>query len=211
MIERIETFLGIPKNEIGKIGQGKTKIGRQITVAMIQSLSKELEKPHSEKLLNSFGTIIIDECHHVPAETFRNAISKFHTFYLYGLTATAFRKYNDTKLIPIYLGEIIAEIKHNEISTAKKPKIIVRNTELEAPFNSKTDKFETLSKIIIHDSGRNKFILADIVNELKSNKKIVIITERKEHIDSLRQYLKQSYEVITLSGEDSESSRNYSK
>ncbi|MEP7094360.1 MAG: hypothetical protein ABI793_09900 [Flavobacterium sp.] len=32
-IERIETFLGIQKNEIGEIRQGKTKIGKQITVA----------------------------------------------------------------------------------------------------------------------------------------------------------------------------------
>jgi hypothetical protein len=104
-IERIETFLGIPKNEIGKIGQGKTKIGKQITVAMIQSLSKELEKPDAEKLLNAFGTIIVDECHHIPAETFRNAISKLQTFYLYGLTATPIRKYNDSKLIFIHLGE----------------------------------------------------------------------------------------------------------
>ena len=58
-MERIETFLGIPKNEIGKIGQGKTKIGKQLSVAMIQSLSKELEKPDGEKLLNAFGTIIL--------------------------------------------------------------------------------------------------------------------------------------------------------
>jgi hypothetical protein len=29
-IERIQTFLGIPKNEIGKIGQGKTKIGKKL-------------------------------------------------------------------------------------------------------------------------------------------------------------------------------------
>jgi superfamily II DNA or RNA helicase len=207
-IERIETFLGIPKNEIGKIGQGKTKVGKQITVAMIQSLSKELENPKSEKLLHSFGNIIIDECHHVPAETFKNTVSKFYTFYLYGLTATPFRKYNDSKLISIYLGDVIAEIKHNEISTAKKPKIIIRNTVLEVPFNSKTDKFETLSKILTHDSTRNKAILDDITNELKSDKKIVIITERKEHIDSIYQYLKQSYEVITLSGDDSESSRS---
>lgn len=207
-IERIETFLGIPKNEIGKIGQGKTKIGKQITVAMIQSLSKELEKYDHEKLFNSFGTIIIDECHHIPAETFRNTVSKFHTFYFYGLTATPFRKYNDSKLISIYMGDIIAEIKHNEISTTKKTKIIIRNTELEVPFNSKTDKFEILSKILTHDSTRNKAIFADIINELKSDKKIVIITERKEHIDSLYQYLKQSYEVITLSGEDSENSRS---
>jgi superfamily II DNA or RNA helicase len=207
-IERIETFLGIPKNEIGKIGQGKTKIGRQITVAMIQSLSKELQKPDSDKLLNAFGTIILDECHHIPAETFRNTISKLQTFYLYGLTATPFRKYNDSKLIFIHLGEVISEIKSNEISTAKKPKIIIRNTELDVPFNSKTDKFETLSKILVHDSNRNKAILQDVINELKSDKKVIIITERKEHIDSLYQYLKQSYEVITLSGEDSESSKN---
>ena len=44
--------------------------------------------------------------------------------------------------------------------------------------------------------------------ELDKGKKVVIITERKEHIDSLFQYLKQSYETITLSGEDSESNRN---
>ena len=207
-IERIETFLGIPKNEIGKIGQGKTKIGKQITVAMIQSLSKELEKPDTGKILNAFGTIIVDECHHIPAETFSNAISKLQTFYLYGLTATPFRKYNDSKLIFIHLGEVIAEIKSNEISTSKRPKIIIRNTELDVPFNSKTDKFETLSKILVHDSSRNKSILGDVINELQSDKKVVIITERKEHIDSLNQYLKQSYEVITLSGEDSESAKN---
>jgi superfamily II DNA or RNA helicase len=207
-IERIETFLGIPKNEIGKIGQGKTKIGKQITVAMIQSLSKELDKPDGEKLLNAFGTIILDECHHIPAETFRNTISKLQTFYLYGLTATPFRKYNDSKLIFIHLGDVISEIKSNQISTAKKPKIIIRNTDLDVPFNSKTDKFETLSKILVHDSARNKAILQDVINELKSDKKVIIITERKEHIDSLYQYLKQSYEAITLSGEDSESSKN---
>jgi superfamily II DNA or RNA helicase len=207
-MERIETFLGIPKNEIGKIGQGKTKIGKQITVAMIQSFSKEIEKPDGEKFLNAFGTIIVDECHHIPAETFRNTISKLQTFYLYGLTATPFRKYNDSKLIFIHLGEVIAEIKSDEISSAKRPKIIIRNTELNVPFNSKTDKFETISKILIHDSTRNKAIIEDVINELKSDKKVIIITERKEHIDSLYQYLKQSYEVITLSGEDSENSKN---
>lgn len=33
--ERIEAFFGIPKREIGKIGQGKVKIGEKITVALI--------------------------------------------------------------------------------------------------------------------------------------------------------------------------------
>ncbi|MBK9732622.1 MAG: DEAD/DEAH box helicase family protein [Chitinophagaceae bacterium] len=207
-IERIETFLGIPKSEIGKIGQGKSNLGRKITIATIQSLSKEFEKSDNDNLKTAFGTVIVDECHHIPAETYRNTIAKLQTFYLYGLTATPFRKYNDGKLIFIHLGEVISEIKSSAISTAQQAKIIIRNTELDVPFNSKTDQFETLSKILVHDSARNRLILQDVVIELKEGKRVVIITERKEHIDSLHQYIKQLYETITLSGDDSESSRN---
>ncbi len=107
-VDRIESFLGIPKREIGKIGQGKNSIGKQVTIATIQSLEKLIKTEQAEKAIKSFGTIIIDECHHVPAETFRDTISKFHSFYLYGLTATPFRKYNDGKLIFIHLGDIIS-------------------------------------------------------------------------------------------------------
>lgn len=206
-IERAQIFLQIPKNEIGKIGQGKSKVGKKLTVATIQTLAKELEKAEQSGMANAFGTIVIDECHHIPAESYRNTIAQLDSYYQYGLTATPFRKYNDGKLIFIHLGEVIAEIKPQNICDAKQPKVIIRTTELDVPFNAKTDRFETLSKILVHDSARNKLILKDIVGELNSGKKAVILTERKEHIDSLNQYLKQSYEVVTLSGEDSESSR----
>lgn len=200
--ERVQAFIGIPKHDIGIIGQGKAKIGKQITIATIQSLPKQIEQ-----IQNQFGTILVDECHHIPAETFRNTIEKLNTFYLYGLTATPFRKYNDDKLIFAFLGEIISEITSNEIESFKHAQIIVRNTKLDIPFNSKTDNFETLSKILIHDSERNKLILNDIKTELSKGMRIAIITERKEHIDTLYFFLKQSYEVITLSGDDSESNR----
>jgi len=201
--ERIEAFLGIPKRDIGVIGQGKSKIGKQITVATIQSLPKQMVSAQ-----NQFGTIIVDECHHVPAETFRNTIEKLQTYYLYGLTATPFRKYNDGKMIFTHLGEIIANIQPTEIENYKQAKIIIRNTELNVPFNSKTDNFESLSKILVHDTARNKLILEDVNTELNKGKKAVIITERKEHIDTLYLFLKQSYETITLSGDDSETSEN---
>ncbi|MGF1636776.1 MAG: DEAD/DEAH box helicase family protein [Cyclobacteriaceae bacterium] len=201
--ERIEAFMGIPRKDIGVIGQGKSKIGKQITVATIQSLPKQIDS-----VKNQFGTIIVDECHHVPAETFRTTIEKLHTYYLYGLTATPFRKYNDGKMIFTHLGEIIANIQPTEIEKFKHPKIIIRNTELDVPYNSKTDKFEVLSKILVHDTARNNLILGDVRIELNQGKKAVIITERKEHIDTLYLYLKQSYEAIALSGDDSETTKN---
>src|SRR6218665_967518 len=202
-IERIESFLGIPQKQIGRIGQGKSSIGKQITVATIQSLAKsDLNDLH-----NKFGLIIVDECHHIPAETFRNTIAKFNSKYLYGLTATPFRKYNDGRIIFIHLGEIIAEISAAALPASHHPKIIIRNTELNVPFNAKTDQFETLSKILVHDSSRNRLILKDIVDELKKGRRCVILTERKEHIETLEQYLKQSFETITLSGDDAETAR----
>ncbi len=202
-VERIIAFLGIPRHDIGRIGQGKIKPGRQITVATVQTLARK----DIAELTDSFGMIIVDECHHIPAETFRNTISKFNSRYLYGLTATPFRKYNDGKLIFIHLGEIIAEITSVVLPESHHPRIIIRNTTLHIPFNAKTDRFETLSKILVHDDTRNRLILDDVLFELKQGKKCVLLTERKEHIDTLEQYLKQSYETVTLSGADSESTR----
>jgi superfamily II DNA or RNA helicase len=201
--ESIQTFLKIPKHEIGYIGQGELKIGKKITIAMIQSLTKQ----ELEKLKHSFGIVLIDECHHIPAETYRNCIEQFHSYFLYGLTATPFRKSNDKKLLFAYLGDVIAEVPMQILSQNKAVTVLIRNTNLDTPFDSKTDKVEILLKILIHDSDRNRLILSDIDNELSAGRKTVIITERKEQIEVLRQYLKQHYEVITLSGDDNESQR----
>ena len=205
--ERIEAFLGIPGLEIGKIIQGKTKIGKKVTLATIQSLAKALDKPLNAELKSSFGIVVIDECHHIPAESYRTTIQQINSYFLYGLTATPFRKYNDGKMIFIHLGEIIATINLSEVGSAKQAFIIIRNTQLCVPFNSKTDRFETLSNILIHDSARNKLIIDDLYKELNDRNRVVVITERKEHISTLYQYLKQSFETITLSGDDSESNR----
>lgn len=78
-IERIEAFLGIPKVEIGKISGGSNKLGNKITVATIQTLAKLLENGKSEGILAAFGTIIVDECHHIPAETFRKTLSQIRS------------------------------------------------------------------------------------------------------------------------------------
>lgn len=210
--DRISEFLGIPKTEIGTIGKGSTLKHKEkelpkIAVATIQSLTKYKDDPEKKHILDSFGTLIVDECHHIPAKTYRNLISKIPSYYQYGLTATPFRKWDSGKSISVHLGEVIATIRPAEMEGYKRARLVVRDTSLDVPFNPKTDAFEILSKILIHDSSRNKQILADLRAELGMGRKIVVITERKEHIDALYQFLKGGFETVTLSGEDSLSSR----
>lgn len=205
-IERIQSFLGIAESFIGKIVQGQMKIGTHISVAMIQSIDMN---NGDSTLFKSFGTIIVDECHHVPAKTFREVIKNFNSYYLYGLTATPARKNNDEKLIFIHIGDVIHEVKFlNENEAAsKKLSVIIREKNLIVPFDYKTDFQETLYRILTHDSGRNGLIIEDIKTEVRAGRKILVLTERKNHIDVIYQYLKSKFEVIAISGEDSQSSR----
>jgi superfamily II DNA or RNA helicase len=62
------------------------------------------------ELKDKFSTIIVDECHHIPAKTFRGIVSQLNPYYLYGLTATPKRKHNDEQLIYMYIGNIVAEM-----------------------------------------------------------------------------------------------------
>jgi len=205
-IQRIQDFLKIPKNKIGQIGNQKYSIGESVTVAMIQSLARMQD---FDKLANAFGTIIIDECHHIPAKSFREAIVHFNSFYLYGLTATPQRKRNDQKLIFVYIGNILHQVNQQEYLLQKniQTEINIKETDLYAPFDYKIDKYETISRILIHDTKRNSLIIEDIEKNAERFRTILILTERKAHVDILNLYLKDRYETITIHGEDSERSR----
>lgn len=205
-IDRIQNFLKIPKKEIGQIGNQKKKIGKHITIAMIQSLSRI--EDYSE-ISSAFGTIIIDECHHIPAKSFREVIVNFNAFYLYGLTATPKRKNNDQKLIFVYIGSILHQVNQTDYLAKKniKTEINIKETELFAPFDYKIDKYETISRILVYDTQRNSLIIKDIEENANRFKTILVLSERKAHVAVLNLYLKDKYETITIHGEDSESSR----
>ena len=65
--ERLQTFLGASKGLIGTIGGGKSKPTGKIDIAVMQSLSRQGEVNH---LVENYGHVIVDECHHVGAVSF---------------------------------------------------------------------------------------------------------------------------------------------
>ena len=214
--ERITQFLGVPKKEIGQFSGSKKKLGKQITVAMMQTLTR-LNESEIAEIASKVGTVIIDECHHIPATTFREVIVQFNPKYIYGLTATPQRKYHDESLIFHYIGPIIATLDQKSASTGTlfskladsqpKTKLIIRSTTLSIPFTPKIDQYDLLSKLVIFNDTRNLQIVADILELVKQGKKIIVLTERKDHVDVLSLYLRGKAEVITLTGDDSVKSR----
>ena len=214
--DRITQFLGIPKKEIGQYSGSKKKLGKQVTVAMMQTLTR-LDPNEIAQITNKVGMIIIDECHHIPASTFRDVIVQFAPRYLYGLTATPQRKNHDESLIFDYIGPIIATMKPQVIETSsllgstnpQQPSTIltIHETKLEVPFIPKVDQYDLLSKLIIFNDVRNRQIVDDVLELTAKGLKVLVLTERKDHVDVLQLYLRGKAEIVTLTGDDSPKSR----
>jgi len=84
-VERLSAFLGVPVRAIGRIGGGRKKPTGLLDVAVIQSL---IRNGVVDDLVGNYGHLIVDECHHLSAQSFelvaRQAKAKFVT----GLSAT---------------------------------------------------------------------------------------------------------------------------
>ncbi len=91
----------------------------------------------------------------------------------------------------------------NIVDKKKAPEIIIRETGLEIPFQWKTDRFQLLAKIICFDTTRNRLIAGDIIAQVASGNKILVLSERKEHIEILALCLKGHCETILITGDDS--------
>ena len=96
--EEIEILFNMP---VGIIGGGKLDWeDHAITVANVQTLVK-----HSAKLAKEFGTVILDEAHHCPANTFSQLIDDFHARYRIALSGTMNRKDGKHVMFSDFFGD----------------------------------------------------------------------------------------------------------
>ncbi|MEW5982742.1 MAG: DEAD/DEAH box helicase family protein [Acidobacteriota bacterium] len=88
-IERLATFLGVSNRSIGRIGGGRDRTTGRLDVAIIQSL---VWKGVVDDRVAEYGHLVVDECHHLSAQSFENVARQAKARYVLGLSATVARK-----------------------------------------------------------------------------------------------------------------------
>lgn len=206
-VAQIQEQLGLPKKQIGRYSSAYKKPSERVSVGLLQSFARAKDLT---EFTDKFGVIIVDECHHIPATTFRAVISRLNATHIYGLTATPKRKHNDERLIYLYIGDIVATMEASPvIHDSKQPgfTLTVRKTSLQLPFDWKQDQFELLAKVICYDTTRNELLVKDVMQQVRLKRKTLVLSERKEHLAMLDLYLRDQANVIVFSGDDSASKR----
>jgi superfamily II DNA or RNA helicase len=185
-IDRFMTYFQIDKKSIGYLGKGKNKLNNKLDIATIQSLK------NNPDIIKNYSFVIVDECHHIPAVTFEKIIKIYEGKYILGLSATPNRKDGMQPLIFQQLGNIAYEAK-KKITFNNKLKIVTTN------FQSQADNFTDLLSELINDEQRNDIIIQQI--QLYKNRKILLLTDRIEHIENLSLLLEaKDIDFITIHG-----------
>ena len=79
---RLQEHLGVTA---GQLGGGRAKMRGTVDVATLQTLAR---RDDLAELTAGYGFVVVDECHHIPAAAFENAVRQIGAKRWLGLTAT---------------------------------------------------------------------------------------------------------------------------
>lgn len=187
-IERIEEAYDIKPSEIGVVQQGTCDFrGKKIVLIMAQSLVSSRAYP--EDLYSYFGTVIVDEVHRFGAVEFRKAITMFPAKYRLGVTATPKRK---DGLEEVFFGHIgdIAFVGAKKGLTARvkyiEANMVVTDSMLRGMLNWKKNfDLNKVTQYIVDCATRNRQIVKLVIEALKSRRKVLLLSSRREHLNVL--------------------------
>jgi superfamily II DNA or RNA helicase len=178
--ERLQAFLGVGKNVIGTIGGGKAKPTGRIDIAVMQSLSRQGE---TNEIVENYGQVIVDECHHLSAFSFEAILKRARAKYVLGLTATPIRRDGRQPIIFMQCGPI----RHTAAKPAGAPQTLeVIPRYLAGRIDLVADAaIQDVFRHVANDAGRTAAIANEIVGAFGLGHKVLVLTERTEHLDAI--------------------------
>ena len=184
---------------IGQLGSSKNTLNQIIDIAVMQSLYHDGEvKP----IVNQYGMVLVDECHHISAFSFEAILRETHAKYVYGLTATPKRSDGHQPIIFMQCDPIRYQADAKEYAQKHNFShiLIPRFTKYRAVTDEKmtiTQHYQAIYEI----NTRNQMISEDVKKAVSDGRTPIVISERTFHITKLYELL-QNYadHVIILNG-----------
>ena len=192
------------KSVIGSYYSNHKKISRLVDVATVQALSRLADD--LGEFMSHYGMVIFDEVHHLGAITNELVMKQVTARYIYGLSATPYRRDSLDPIIFMRAGQIIYKTAKIDEKQALKTKrsLILRTTNLgflnsaAMANNSIQENYEAM----LNDHDRNQLIIDDVCHNFKAGRHQLVLTRRLEQIDLLADLIpaKLNMPVFELSG-----------
>ncbi|MCP9857922.1 DEAD/DEAH box helicase [Cyanobium sp. Cruz-8D1] len=177
--ERLQTFLTIPAKTIGSIGGGKAKPSGRLDIAVMQSL---VRKGEVNPMVQTYGQVIIDECHHIAAASFEAILRQVKARYVLGLSATLVRRDGLQPILFMQCGPI-RHTADRPIGAPQTLELVSRTHQLEGlPADL---PIQELMRRLVEDLQRTERIVAEALACWEAGRKLLLLSERTDHITAI--------------------------
>jgi superfamily II DNA or RNA helicase len=178
--ERLQSFLGVGKGVVGTIGGGKAKPTGKIDIAVMQSLSRQGE---INPIVENYGHVIIDECHHIGAASFDAILKAVKAKYVLGLTATPIRRDGQQPIIFMQCGPI----RYTAAKPACAPHdLLVQPRSLYTRIDLPQEAgIQDVFRHLAIDQARTDAIATEVQEAYQQGRKVLVLTERTKHLDAI--------------------------
>jgi superfamily II DNA or RNA helicase len=197
----------LPDANVGFI-QGQKNIDihdKDIVIAMLQSMSK-IDYP--DELFDNFGVTIVDEAHNMSSQSFSKVFFKLCSKYSIGLTATPTRSDGCEYVFKWHLGDIVYQTENN-VRMGKQPiiKLLQMNSDEykevvitnEYSGESRIQYTSMISELVMMEK-RNKLITELIKSCYTEKRKILVLSDRRNHLIILKKILDNDLTVTFTYG-----------
>ena len=191
----------------------KSYIHKKLIVASIHSLVNNNEL--IEYINNHIGTVVIDEAHHIPAESFSNVVSKLNTQYMIALTATPERKDGLQFIAYAAVGNIVHRVERQQLYDSGfliKPELKFIYTDFVDKRTAKVSEdnsvnaggedidFNTILSELFRCNNRAKLIAETIISEIKQGNYQIVLSESVDYAYKVKSIVDRMIEEKHLRG-----------
>lgn len=188
---------------IGILTGNKNTLTGIIDVAMVGSM---YSKGSFNDFINSYGMVIMDECHHCGSNTSVEVMQKVNARYVYGVSATPKRGDNLEKVLYMLLGPVRHSYtaKERAVEQGIGHFVYPRFTRVIDINESKND-INGAYGLISENRVRNELIMEDTKTAVSSGRTPVILTRYKDQAKYLYDHLSAAADyVFILYGDNSD-------
>jgi len=207
LIQAKKTFEdNIPGVRVGWIQEDRCEVeGMDVVMASSQTL---LSRKFSDEFRAQFGTVIVDEVHHISSPQYSTISGRFCAHNVIGLSATPRRRDGTTDLIFYLVGKIAFQCERPP-QTVHVHCINYNNkkNEKEIKTKNKNYAYTLLKKRLMYDWKRTNVIVDQIIKHSLEGRRIIVFTDYHDHMDILIQSLerrtknwKKPLDVVEYSG-----------
>lgn len=181
---------------IGVLTGNKNTLTGIVDVAMVGSM---YSKGKFNEFINSYGLVIMDECHHCGSSTSVEVMQRVNARFVYGVSATPKRGDNLEKIIYMLLGPIRHSYTAKERAEVQGigHYVYPRFTRVIDTNVAKND-INGAYNLISNNEVRNEMIVCDTEQAVAEGRTPVVLTRYKEQAKSLYHKLVEAADYVFL-------------